>query len=74
MSFTTTVSADGTKWMSIWPATIGALRADLTDLLATPRGMVNQSTLAGATATPVATASSTTDTPAVATLRQALSS
>jgi hypothetical protein len=32
-------------------------------------GTVNQGTLAGATATPIATASSTTDTPAVATLR-----
>jgi hypothetical protein len=31
--------------------------------------MVNRGTLAGATATPVATASSSTDTPAVATLR-----
>ena len=31
--------------------------------------MVNQGTLAGATATPIATASNTTDTPAVATLR-----
>src|SRR6516165_1856589 len=32
-------------------------------------GTVNQGTLAGATATPIATASSSTDTPAVATLR-----
>ena len=32
-------------------------------------GTVNQGTLAGATATPIATASSSNDTPAVATLR-----
>jgi hypothetical protein len=37
ISITTTTSADGKKWMSIWPATTDAVRADLTDLLSVPR-------------------------------------
>jgi hypothetical protein len=37
VSLTTTVAADGKKWMSVWPATSAALRDDLAELLATPR-------------------------------------
>jgi hypothetical protein len=36
ISFTTTVSADGSEWLSIWPATPTSLRRDLGDLLAAP--------------------------------------
>lgn len=34
ISFTTTTGADGTEWLSIWPATPTSLRRDLGDLLA----------------------------------------
>ncbi|BBZ15020.1 ESX secretion-associated protein EspG [Mycobacterium branderi] len=37
ISITTTPAADGSKWMSIWPASIGGLHDDLADLLAVPR-------------------------------------
>jgi hypothetical protein len=37
ISITTTVAADGKKWMSIWPSSIPALREDLSSLLAAPR-------------------------------------
>lgn len=37
ISVTTTVGADGRKWISIWPASHAALREDLGVLLATPR-------------------------------------
>lgn len=37
ISITTSTSADGKKWMSIWPATPEALRQDLTGLLCVPR-------------------------------------
>lgn len=37
VSMTTTMSVDGKKWMSIWPAHQAALAADLSDLLAAPR-------------------------------------
>ena len=37
ISITTSVAADGKTWMSVWPSTIGALRDDLTTLLAVPR-------------------------------------
>jgi hypothetical protein len=37
ISITTSVAADGKTWMSIWPSSIGALRDDLTTLLAVPR-------------------------------------
>jgi EspG family len=37
ISVTTTVGADGRKWMSIWPASHAALREDVGALLAAPR-------------------------------------
>ncbi|WP_431241069.1 ESX secretion-associated protein EspG (plasmid) [Mycolicibacterium aichiense] len=37
ISFTTTAGADGTEWLSIWPATRVSLRRDLGDLLAVPQ-------------------------------------
>ncbi|KUI36217.1 ESX secretion-associated protein EspG [Mycobacterium sp. GA-2829] len=37
VSLSTTASADGKKWMSIWPTHRDALQTDLADLLATPR-------------------------------------
>jgi hypothetical protein len=37
VSMTTTLSPDGKKWMSIWPAHHAALQADLGDLLSVPR-------------------------------------
>jgi hypothetical protein len=37
ISLTTTTSADGRAWMSIWPAGIAALHEDLAELLAMPR-------------------------------------
>jgi hypothetical protein len=37
ISLTTTVSADGKTWMSVWPTGIAGLHDDLADLLAAPR-------------------------------------
>lgn len=37
VSITTSCSADGREWMSIWPTTAAGLRDDLAVLLATPR-------------------------------------
>jgi hypothetical protein len=36
LTFSTSAGADGTDWMSIWPATPDALREDLTELLLAP--------------------------------------
>jgi len=36
VSITTTTSADGREWMTIWPTTMAGLRDDLTTLLKTP--------------------------------------
>ena len=36
ISITTTTSADGREWMTIWPTTMAGLRDDLSTLLATP--------------------------------------
>jgi hypothetical protein len=38
VSVTYVSGADGRQWMSIFPTSIPALREDLTDLLAAPRG------------------------------------
>lgn len=40
ISLTTTTGADGTAWLSIWPATAAGLRRDLAELLATPQLLV----------------------------------
>jgi hypothetical protein len=37
ISMTTTAAADGTTWMSVWPASNAALHDDLAELLALPR-------------------------------------
>jgi hypothetical protein len=37
ISMTTAVAADGTTWMSVWPASNAALHDDLAELLALPR-------------------------------------
>lgn len=37
VSFSTTAGADGTEWLSIWPATATSIRQDLRELLGSPQ-------------------------------------
>jgi hypothetical protein len=37
VSITTSASADGREWLTIWPATAAGLRDELATLLATPQ-------------------------------------
>jgi hypothetical protein len=37
VSITTSTSADGKQWLSLWPATTDAVREDLYGLLSAPR-------------------------------------